>query len=66
MTDRAGDCGVFLEELGVIDEKILKCSGHLVLGVDNAADNIFRQVEQKIGVQKLLDISAGEKAFRSS
>jgi hypothetical protein len=28
-------------------------------------DKVFRNTEQRIGVQKLLDISAGEKAFVS-
>ena len=65
MTDRASDCTDFLEKLGVETHKVLKCCGHLVLGIDNAVDKVFRQVEQRIGVQKLLGVNAGDKAFLS-
>ena len=66
ITDRAGDCSVLLEKLGVESDKILKCSAHLILGIDHAIDKVFRTTEQKIGVHKLLEISAGHKAFTSS
>ena len=65
MTDRAGDCGTLLQFLGVEPEKVLKCSAHLILGIDHACDKVFRDIEQKIGVQKLLQISAGDKVFSS-
>ena len=65
MSDRAGDCGTLLEYLGVDPEKILKCSAHIILGIDHACDKVFCNIEQKIGVQKLLHNSAGEKVFSS-
>ena len=66
MTDRAGDCSTLLENLDVESSKILKCSAHLILGIDHAIDKVFRETEQKIGVHKLLELSAGHKAFSSS
>ena len=38
---------------------------HIILGVDYACDKVFRDIEQKIGIQKLLKVSAGEKVFTS-
>ena len=66
MTDRAGDCSTLLETLDIESSKILKCSAHLILGIDHAIDKVFRETEQKIGVHKLLELSAGHKAFSSS
>ena len=63
MTDRAADCEVLLKELGVDPRKILKCSAHIILGVDHAIDKVFKNTEQKIGIQNLLEITAGEKIF---
>ena len=53
--------------LGIVidEERVLKCCAHIILGIDNAADRRFRIAEQKIGVQKLLNISVGQKAFCS-
>ena len=51
--------------LGINEECVLKCCAHIILGIDHAADRRFRIAEQKIGVQKLLNISAGQKAFCS-
>ena len=51
ITDRAPDCEKFLEEMGVDEQKILKCCGHLILGVDNACDKVFRDAEQRVRVQ---------------
>ena len=51
--------------MGIDEERVLKCCAHIILGIDNAADRRFRIAEQKIGVQKLLNISAGQKAFCS-
>ena len=65
ITDRAGDCGTLLKELGIEFDKILKCCAHVILGIDHACDKVFKETEQKIGVQKLLDLSAGQKAFCS-
>jgi hypothetical protein len=65
MTDRAGDNATLLENLDVANHKIIKCSAHVILGVDHAVDKVFRNAEQKIGIHKLLNLSAGEKAFCS-
>ena len=58
---RAGDCASSLENLRITEEKILKCSAHIILSVDH----VFRNTEHKIGVQKLLHVNAGEKVFSS-
>ena len=63
MSDRAGDCTTFLKSLNVEDEKVLKCCAHMILCADHAIEKTFKQLEQKIGVHKLLDTSAGDRAF---
>ena len=40
------DCASLLENLHITEEKILKCSVHIILGVDNAVDKVFRNTEQ--------------------
>ena len=42
---------------------MLKCCNHILLGIDHAVDKVFRDTEIKIDVQKLLDVSVGQKAF---
>ena len=63
MSDRAGDCFTFLDSLDVNDNKALKCCAHLILCINHGAENVFKQVENQIGVHKLLNISAGDRAF---
>ena len=65
MDDQAGDCATLLQHLGVTEEKIPKYSAHIILGADYAADKVFKNTKQKIGVQKLLNVNAGEKVFTS-
>jgi len=50
-----------LKYLAVEDDKKLKRNAHVILGVDNAANKVFRNVEQSIGAQKLIETKAGEK-----
>ena len=65
MTDRAGDNATLQESLDVDCQKIIKCSTHVIFGLDHALDKVFRNMEQKIGIHKLLHLLAGEKAFSS-
>ena len=58
-------CSTTLHYLDVDETKILKCSAHLILGVDFACELIFMNTRQKIGVQKLIPISVAEKLFKS-
>ena len=37
----------------------------MILGADNATDKVFRDLEQSIGVEKLIEVNAGEKIFSS-
>ena len=37
----------------------------MILCIDHAIDKVFRETEQKIGVHKLLQLSAGHKPFSS-
>ena len=66
MSDRAGDCSTFLDSLDVEEAKVLKCSAHLILGVDHALEKVLKQFEQRIGVHKLLDLGAGDRVFSGS
>ena len=65
MSYRTGDNATMFSHLGIDEDRVLKCFAHIILGIDNAADSKFRIAEQKIGVQKLLNVSAGQKAFCS-
>ena len=57
MSDRAADCATLLDNLGISSNQIIKCCAHIILGVDHACDKVFRDIEQKIGIQKLLKVS---------
>ena len=57
MSDRAGDGEVMCNELKIEKKKRLKCNAHPLLAVENAMDKVFKDMETKIGVSKL--ISAG-------
>ena len=61
MSDRSGDCSVLLKNLRVENEKILKCCAHVILGMDYAINKVFWDTEQRIGIQKLLDVRAEQK-----
>ena len=65
MSDRAADCDVLLHNLGIEPSRRLKCCAHIILAVDHAIDKVFRNTEQKIGVNWLLSVTAGEKVFMS-
>ena len=65
MSDRGSDLDVLLENLGVDEEKRLKCCAHVILCIDNAIDKVFKNTEQMVGVQKILKLSAGEEIFKS-
>ncbi|KAK6168581.1 hypothetical protein SNE40_019782 [Patella caerulea] len=65
MSDRVGDCGTLLESLVIEGDRVIKCCAHVILGADHAIDKVFRDTEQKIGVQNLLHLSAGERVFSS-
>ena len=65
VTDRASDCSTKLHHLDVDKSKSLKCSAHLILGVDYACEQLFMKAGQMIDVQKLIPIAAGEKVFKS-
>lgn len=65
MSDRGSDLNVMFDYLGVDSLKRLKCCAHIILGIDNAIDKVFKNTEQKIGVHNLLQVTAGDKVFSS-
>ena len=65
MVDRAADANLMLKELGIEDEKILKCTAYICLCCDAVIEKIFRQKECEIGSNKLLDVTAGTQHFCS-
>ena len=65
MSDRGSDLDIVLDILNVEKEKNLKCCVYIILGIDNAIEKVLRNTEQLIGVQKLLKLTAGDKAFNS-
>ena len=39
--------------MGIDDQQILKCNGHIVLTVDDAVDHVLKDIEAKVGCDKL-------------
>ena len=60
---KSSDCTTLLDNLGIESNKVIKCCAHIILGIDHACDKVFKNIEQNIGIQKLLKVSAGEKVF---
>ena len=58
MNDRAADSDAMLDELGVSEEKRLKCNAHCILCIQNAVDKVFKDKETEIGVNKLISTDA--------
>jgi hypothetical protein len=54
-----------LEELGVSEERRLKCNAHILLANDNALNKTFSTVEMNIGTEKLISTDAAH-VFSSS
>ena len=57
-SDRAGDTTLCLDELGIEDDKRLKCCPHMLLCIDEACDKVFREHEGRIGFSKLLEVQS--------
>ena len=49
MSDRSSDGNVVLDNLGIDENKILKCSAHIILAIDEAIESVFRDIESKVG-----------------
>ena len=45
------------------NNKILNCSAHISLGVDNACNKTLKKYENAIGIDKLCDLPQGHEAF---
>ena len=54
-----------LENLGIDESKGPKYCAHVILCIDNAIDKVFKNTKQPAGVQKILQLSAGEDIFKS-
>ena len=63
MSDRGSELDKLLENLDVDESKRIKCCAHIILGIDNAIAKVFKDTEQQIGIQKLMQISVGQKVF---
>ena len=59
MNDRAGDSDTMLDNLGVTEERRLKCNAHPLLCVQNSVDKIFKDKETVLGTNKLISTDAG-------
>lgn len=55
MSDRAGDCATMLRELGINNEQVLKCCAHIILGIDSAIEKVFKDTEQRVGLERIID-----------
>jgi hypothetical protein len=66
LSDRAADCDVLLDTLGVEEEKRLKCCQHVILTIDEAINKVFIDTESMIGRDQLAGVSIGTKAYQST
>ena len=48
MSDRASDCDVLLDELGVDPDQRLKCSAHVLLTTPEAIESLLKQVRRLV------------------
>ena len=58
MNDRAADGELMLDELNVDPSKRLNCIVRVLLAIDGAIDKIFKDVETRVGVSKLISDGA--------
>ena len=65
MVDRASDKSTTYKNLRIDLERPLKCCSHVILKMDNATDNVYKNTEQSIGLYKLLAVSVGDTVFSS-
>ena len=65
ISDRSADCDVVLDELGIDDQNILKCNGHVVLTVDDAVDHVLKDIEAQVGRDKLAGDGLAFNKFKS-
>ena len=42
-----------MKELGVEEDRVLKCNAHIILAIDDAIDYVLKDMELKIGRDKL-------------
>ena len=61
--DRADDVTEALSIHGIESQRVLRCSAHITLGADTAVDKVFKLFENIIGVQNLIELTAGQSAF---
>ena len=65
MNDRSADCEIVLGDLGIEDQNILKCNGHIVLSIDDAIDFVLRDIEAEVGPDKLAGEGLAFNKFQS-
>ena len=66
MSDRSADGTVLLDNLGIEENKRLKCNGHVTLTVDEAINSVLLDAESVIGRDKLLGGNIGNNAYKSN
>jgi len=65
MSDRSSDGNIVLDELGIEDDRRLKCSAHIILSIDAALVSVFKDAESSIERNKLIGSIVGG-AFQSA
>ena len=65
MSDRSADGSVLLDDLGVEQEKRLKCNGHVTLTIDEAINSVLLDAESVIGRDKLIGGKIGNNSYKS-
>ena len=65
MSDRSANGNVLLDNLGVEEEKRLKCCGHTTLTIDEAIGSVLLEAEGVVGRDKLIGKEVGGFAYQS-
>ena len=56
--DRAADNNICMDELGIKKDRRQKCTAHIVLCKKNSLDSVFKEIEEKVGCDKLISTKA--------
>ena len=66
MSNCTWDNDIVLDNLGVDEERRLKCTAHIILGIDDALPNVFKSSEEKVGRKILVVGELGQKVLHGT
>ena len=64
MSDRSADGNIVLDNLGIDENKRLKCCGHTTLCIDDAIGSVLLEAESVVGLNNLIGSEVGSFSFQ--